>query len=41
MIDALTGKVNCNSDGLKNRIQKAVDRFQEALRPCALEIEDK
>lgn len=40
VIDIWTCKVDCDSEAVKNRIQSAVDRFEEALKPCALEVED-
>lgn len=40
IINNWTGKVECSDAAVQERIKKAVDRFQEALRPCTLDVED-
>ncbi|GMH41155.1 hypothetical protein BSKO_09065 [Bryopsis sp. KO-2023] len=41
LIENWSGKVDCEDPTVKARIQKTVDRFQEALKPCSLDIEDE
>ncbi len=38
LVDAVSGKVVCEADKLRERLQKAMLRVKEALRPCILEV---
>lgn len=40
LVDHLHGKVTCNKEGLKGRVEKVMQRITEALKPCALDFED-
>jgi cleavage and polyadenylation specificity factor subunit 3 len=39
-VDHVHGKVACESEPLRVRVEKVLQRITEALRPCALDFED-
>lgn len=39
-VDVVGGKVSCESEALRGRVEKVMQRIQEALKPCALDFED-
>jgi cleavage and polyadenylation specificity factor subunit 3 len=40
VVDHVAGKVACDSEPLRLRVEKVLQRITEALRPCALDFED-
>jgi cleavage and polyadenylation specificity factor subunit 3 len=40
VVDHVHGKVTCESEPLRGRVEKVLQRITEALRPCALDFED-
>lgn len=40
VVDVVGSKVSCDSEPLRARIEKVMERIQEALKPCALGFED-
>lgn len=40
VVDHVHGKVTCDNEALKGRVERVLQRITEALRPCALDFED-